>query len=93
MEIQTRTPKPIAGSLSPVRPHIHLQVGVAVARALAYLPQHDPPFVHRDVKTANVLLTQAASTSMNMNFFVEYFDCSTRFCRLAGIGISESGQW
>ena len=35
MEIQTRTPKPIAGSLSLVRPQIHPQAGVAVDSEVA----------------------------------------------------------
>ena len=39
MEIQTRTPKPIAGSLSLVRPQIHPQAGVAVDSEVATVVQ------------------------------------------------------
>lgn len=52
-----------------------LQIAVGVARGIAYLHSQDPPMIHRDIKSANVLL--AMSQHRDMSQIIKIADFGT----------------
>ncbi|XP_062516322.1 interleukin-1 receptor-associated kinase 4-like isoform X2 [Corticium candelabrum] len=61
----------------PLHSEIRVSIAVGCAKALSFLHEQNPPLVHRDVKSANVLLDEAYTAKLSDFGIARFLDSST----------------